>query len=136
MSVSTEKVTLQVTFPKEKLEALRFYMNEKDLTVEGELQKHIKDIYDKYVPSATRRYLERNDNEQEIQAEVAVTTNESTAETTARDPSTRGRRRTERAQNAQEQMATETTTGEENEETQEQTQEQTEEENQGMSMSM
>ena len=31
MSVSTEKVTLQVTFPKEKLEALRFYMNEKDI---------------------------------------------------------------------------------------------------------
>lgn len=132
MSVSTEKVTLQVTFPKEKLEALRFYMNEKELTVEGELQKHIKNIYDKYVPSATRRYLERNDEEPEIQAEVAVTTNESTAETTTRNTSTRVRRRTERTQNAQEQMATETTTGEENEETQEQT----EEENQGMSMSM
>lgn len=132
MSVSTEKVTLQVTFPKEKLEALRFYMNEKELTVEGELQKHIKNIYDKYVPSATRRYLGRNDEEPEIQAEVAVTINESTAETTARNPSTRGRRRTERTQNAQEQMATETTTEGENEETQEQT----EGENQGMSMSM
>lgn len=132
MSVSTEKVTLQVTFPKEKLEALRFYMNEKELTVEGELQKHIKNIYNKYVPSATRKYLERNDEEPEIQAEVAVTINESTAETTARNPSTRGRRRTERTQNAQEQMDTETTTEGVNEETQEQT----EGENQGMSMSM
>lgn len=33
MSISTEKVTLQVTFQKEKLEALRFYMSEKELTV-------------------------------------------------------------------------------------------------------
>ena len=70
MSISTEKATLQVTFQKEKLEALRFYMDEKDLTVEGELQKHINSIYEKYVPSATRRYLERNDNEQESQAET------------------------------------------------------------------
>ena len=39
MSISTEKATLQVTFQKEKLEALRFYMDEKSLTVESELQK-------------------------------------------------------------------------------------------------
>ena len=44
MSISTEKATLQVTFQKEKLEALRFYMDEKSLTVESELQKHIKNI--------------------------------------------------------------------------------------------
>lgn len=32
--MSEQKATLQVTFPKEKLDALRFYMDEKDLTVD------------------------------------------------------------------------------------------------------
>lgn len=128
MSASTEKVTLQVTFPKEKLEALRFYMNEKQLTVEEELQKHIKNTYDKYVPSATRRYLDRNDNREEI----AVVTNENEPETTSRNTTARGRRRTGRSQSAEEQSTAETVNTGEIEETSEQTEEQ----NQGMTMSM
>lgn len=121
-----EKVTLQVTFPKEKLDALRFYMNEKQLTVEEELQKHIKNTYDKYVPSATRRYLDRNDNSEEI----AAVTNENTSET--RNTTTRGRRRAGRSQSAGEQETAETI----NEVEIEETSDQTEEQNQGMTMSM
>ena len=132
MSISTEKATLQVTFQKEKLEALRFYMNEKDLTVEGDLQKHISSIYEKYVPSATRRYLERNDNEQEIQTETTAPISESSSEVTPRTTSNRGRRRTERVQSEQAEVPTETINAEETEESQEQT----EGENQGMAMSM
>jgi len=132
MSISTEKATLQVTFQKEKLEALRFYMNEKDLTVEGELKKHISSIYEKYVPSATRRYLERNDNEQENQTETTAPTNGSPSEETPRATSNRGRRRSERVQTEQEQIPTETINAEGIEESQEQT----EGENQGMVMSM
>ena len=132
MSISTEKATLQVTFQKEKLEALRFYMNEKELTVEGELQKHISSIYEKYVPSATRRYLERNDNEQENQTEITAPISESSSEVTPRATSNRGRRRTERVQSEQAEVPTETTNAEEIEESQEQT----EDENQGMVMSM
>ena len=131
MSISTEKATLQVTFQKEKLEALRFYMNEKDLTVEGELQKHIGSIYEKYVPSATRRYLERNDNEQENQTETTAPISESSS-VTPRTTSNRGRRRTERVQSEQAEVPTETINAEEIEESQEQT----EDENQGMVMSM
>lgn len=123
-----EKVTLQVTFPKEKLDALRFYMNEKQLTVEEELQKHIKNTYDKYVPSATRRYLDRNDNSEEI----AAVTNENTLETVSRNTTTRGRRRAGRSQSAGEQETAETINEVEIEETSDQTQEQ----NQGMTMSM
>lgn len=37
MSVEMEK--LQIEFAKEKLDALRFYMKEKDLTVEGGIAK-------------------------------------------------------------------------------------------------
>ena len=123
-----EKVTLQVTFPKEKLDALRFYMNEKQLTVEEELQKHIKNTYDKYVPTATRRYLNRNDNSEEI----AAVTNENTSETGSRNTTTRGRRRAGRSQSAGEQETAETI----NEVEIEDTSEQTEEQNQGMTMSM
>nr|WP_312578850.1 DUF6103 family protein [Sedimentibacter sp.] len=132
MSISTEKATLQVTFQKEKLEALRFYMDEKDLTVEGELQKHIKNIYEKYVPSATRRYLERNDNEQENQTETTAPISDRLEETTSRATSNRGRRRTERVRSEQAEVPTETTSAEEIEESQEQT----EDENHGMVMSM
>lgn len=123
-----EKVTLQVTFPKEKLDALRFYMNEKQLTVEEELQKHIKNTYDKYVPSATRRYLDRNDNSEEI----AAVTNENTSETVSRNTTTRGRRRAGRSQSAGEQETAEAL----NEGEIEETSEQTEEQNQGMTISM
>lgn len=132
MSISTEKATLQVTFQKEKLEALRFYMDEKDLTVEGELQKYIKNIYEKYVPSATRRYLERNDNEQENQTETTAPISDRLEETTPRATSNRGRRRSERVQSEQEQVPTENINAEEIEESSEQT----EGENQGMVMSM
>ena len=132
MSISTEKATLQITFQKEKLEALRFYMNEKELTVEGELQKHISSIYEKYVPSATRRYLERNDNEQENQTEITAPISESSSEVTPTATSNRGRRRTERVQSEQAEVPTETINAEEIEESQEQT----EDENQGMVMSM
>lgn len=132
MSISTEKATLQVTFQKEKLEALRFYMDERDLTVEGELQKHIKNIYEKYVPSATRRYLERNDNEQENQTETTAPISESSSDATPRATSNRGRRRTERVQSEQAEVPTETINAEEIEESHEQT----EDENQGMVMSM
>ena len=118
MSVSTEKATLQVTFPKEKLEALRFYMQEKNLVVEDELQNHMNKIYEKHVPVPTRRYLERHSSEQEVQPETATNT------------PTRGRRRAERAQPEQEQSAVETVSeGDES-------QEQTEGEDQGMTMSM
>lgn len=56
-----ERETLSVSFPAEKLEALRFYMGEKGLTVEGELHDYMDQIYEKQVPTATRRYLDRND---------------------------------------------------------------------------
>jgi len=135
MTVSIEKVTVQVTFQKEKMEALRFYMDEKELTVEGELQKHIKNIYEKYVPTSTRRYLERNDNEQVVQGGITAAINENTSvitpESTPRATSNRGRRRVERVQSEQELVPTEITNTDQMEESQDQT-----EENQGMVMSM
>jgi hypothetical protein len=70
MSNPKEETTLKVSFPNEKLEALRFYMAEKELTVEGELQKFVDNIYQKYIPAPTRRYLDRDDKEEEVQAKT------------------------------------------------------------------
>lgn len=132
MSITTEKTTLQVSFPKEKLEALKFYMDEKDTTVEKELQGHIKSIYEKYVPAATRRYLDRNDPAEGLQTEVRVEAEEQAQEIIASTPSTRGRRRNAREQNEEtvdSNQLVESESADEN-------QEQSEEQSQGMSMSM
>lgn len=132
MSITTEKTTLQVSFPKEKLEALKFYMDEKDTTVEKELQGHIKSIYEKYVPAATRRYLDRNDSAEGLQTEVRAEADVQPQETAVPTPSTRGRRRNAREQNEEtveaNQLVESEATGE--------NQEQGEAESQGMSMSM
>ena len=132
MSITTEKTTLQVSFPKEKLEALKFYMDEKDTTVEKELQGHIKSIYEKYVPAATRRYLDRNDPAEGLLTEVRVEAEEQPQEITAPTPSTRGRRRNAREQNEETMEANQMVDSEIVNENQGQG----EEESQGMSISM
>lgn len=132
MSITTEKTTLQVSFPKEKLEALKFYMDEKDTTVEKELQGHIKSIYEKYVPAATRRYLDRNDPAEGLQTEVRVEAEEQSQEIIAPTTSTRGRRRNTREQNEEIVEVIQT----ESSEITEEIQAQGEDESQGMSMSM
>ena len=133
MSITTEKATIQVSFPKEKLNALKFYMDEKDTTVEKELQSHVRGVYEKYVPAATRRYLDRNDSGAEIQAEVTVETAQPQPEAAPQQtPSTRGRRRNAREQNDEIQEAGQTESAGMTDENQEQT----EDESQGMSMTM
>lgn len=132
MSITTEKTTLQVSFPKEKLEALKFYMDEKDTTVEKELQGHIKSIYEKYVPAATRRYLDRNDPAEGLQTEVRVEAEEQAQEIIAPTSSTRGRRRNVRERNEETVESNQLIESENTDENQEQGEEQS----QGMSMSM
>lgn len=133
MSVTTEKATIQLSFSKEKLEAMKFYMDEKDTTVEKELQSHIKSVYEKYVPAATRRYLDRNDSETAIQAEVILEPEPTQQETAPQPaPSTRGRRRNSREENAEVAEPTQTDQAEAITESQDQT----EQESGGMSLSM
>lgn len=132
MSVTAEKATIQVSFPKDKLDDLKFYMDEKDTTVEKELQGYIKSIYEKYVPSSTRRYLDRNDSREELTAEISVRTEEPAQESVTRATGTRGRRRSSIVQSDE---ANETSQAE-NVPEQEEVQEQSDEESHGMIMSM
>lgn len=92
-----EKETLSVSFPSVKLDALRFYLSEKGLTVEGELQEHMAQVYEKQVPSATRRYLDRNDVPAQ---QAAVSPTEHEQDETPANPR-RGKIRPEKAQKAE-----------------------------------
>ena len=129
MSAPNEKTLLKVSFPNEKLEALRFYMGEKELTVEGELQKYVDSIYQKYVPAPTRRYLDRNDNGEELQAEITIVNNEIISEKTKNDTSKGRRGKTTKSQEIEEQVVNEPVEDGE-------VVEQAQEENQGMVLTM
>lgn len=49
---------LKLSFPTEKLEALRFFMDKKELTIEQELQNYLDKTYEKAVPAQVREYVE------------------------------------------------------------------------------
>ena len=91
-----EQETLQVSFDAAKLDALRFYMDERGSTPEAELQNHVEQLYDKHVPAATRRYLDRHDAPQQ----AAAATEERQPEATAASPR-RGKNRQDKEQKAE-----------------------------------
>lgn len=52
------KVTVSVQVEAEKLRAIQFYVGRKNSTIEAELEDCINKIYEKYVPTQTREYIE------------------------------------------------------------------------------
>ncbi len=54
-----EKVELKVTMEPERLDALRYFLSEKEKSSpEKELQRGLNELYEKYVPADTRAYLD------------------------------------------------------------------------------
>ena len=53
-----KNTTLTVTFNTEKLDALQFHMNKKEANLQEELNDTMQKLYEKYVPQATREYLD------------------------------------------------------------------------------
>jgi len=53
-----KNTTLTVTFNTEKLDALRFHMEKKDTDLQAELNDTVQKLYEKYVPQATREYID------------------------------------------------------------------------------
>ena len=49
---------LQLSFPTEKLDALRFFMDKKQQSVEQKLQDYLDKTYEKLVPAQVREYVE------------------------------------------------------------------------------
>lgn len=53
-----KNTTLTVTFNTEKLDALRFHMEKKEADLQAELNDTVQRLYEKYVPQATREYID------------------------------------------------------------------------------
>ena len=61
---------LNVSFPTEKLEALRFFIGKKDQTIEQELQDFLDKTYEKMVPAQVREYVESRTEQAPVQQQV------------------------------------------------------------------
>ena len=55
-----EQTELKVQFPDGKLDALRYFLEKKDSTVEDELRDHLDKTYEKVVPPQVREFVERH----------------------------------------------------------------------------
>lgn len=78
---------LKVSFPTEKLDALRFFMDKKQQTVEQELKDYLDKTYEKLVPAQVREYVESRMGQapaQQPEPEQAPTTRERPARQTRR----------------------------------------------------
>ncbi len=53
-----KNTTLSVTFNTDKIDALVFHMEKKDRNLQAELMDTIQRLYEKYVPQATREYVD------------------------------------------------------------------------------
>jgi hypothetical protein len=53
-----KNATIQITYPAEKLDAVRQYMGKKDASLEAEMQEALTRLYEKYVPRDVREFLE------------------------------------------------------------------------------
>lgn len=51
--------TVQVEYDSEKLEAIRFYLQDKNSTIKRELTDALDSVYKKNVPAQVREYIER-----------------------------------------------------------------------------
>lgn len=53
-----KKASVSIPFDDEKLSALKMYLEQRGLTVEGELEKSIDTLYTKTVPVGVREFLD------------------------------------------------------------------------------
>ncbi len=59
-----KNTTVQITYPAEKLEAVRQYMGKKDADIDAELGDALTKLYEKYVPRDVREFLEARESAQ------------------------------------------------------------------------
>lgn len=114
---------LKIPFPSERLDALRFFMEKKEQTVEQELKDYLNKTYERVVPVNVREYVESR-MEQDAPQEQAAESQQAPA---LRERQSRPSRR------QREQSATDASPAPE---VQTETEGPAEEETQGMTMSM
>ena len=59
-SPDNKRSIVQIEYDSEKLEALRFYLGERNATLENELIEALDVIFRKNVPAQVRGYINRN----------------------------------------------------------------------------
>ena len=114
---------LKLPFPTEKLDALRFFMEKKEQTVEQEMKDYLDKTYERVVPVHVRKYVESRVDREPVQEQA--TEAEQTSASRERTPRPSRRQREQAAAEAP--PAPEAQTGAEGP---------AEEETQGMTMSM
>jgi hypothetical protein len=62
---------LKLLFPTDKLEALRFFISKKELTVEQELRDYLDKTYERVVPANVREYVESRMEQETTQEQAA-----------------------------------------------------------------
>ena len=58
---SMDKTSVSVTFDKEKVDALRIYILQKNSTIDIELQKSMEALYTKFVPNLVREFIKKKE---------------------------------------------------------------------------
>lgn len=53
-----KNTTMTISFNTEKLDALTFHMGKRDVNLQAELNDTVQRLYEKYVPQATREYID------------------------------------------------------------------------------
>lgn len=53
-----KNTTLTIAFNTEKLDALTFHMEKRETDLQAELNDTVQKLYEKYVPQATREYID------------------------------------------------------------------------------
>lgn len=122
---------LKVPFPSERLDALRFFMDRKQQTVEKELQDYLDKTYEKFVPQNVREYVESRIEPEQNQVQTAESQQASAPEESQAPASRERQPRPSRRQ--REQSAPDLTPANES---QTESEGPAEEETQGMTMSM
>jgi hypothetical protein len=67
--IHMKKATITITFDADKLGAIRQYMGKKDSELQTELDDVMQKLYEKYVPSPVREYIEFRDEAQDSEPE-------------------------------------------------------------------
>lgn len=87
----TEK-EIKITFAEAKLEALIFFLKEQnEKNVEELLKSSLDKLYEKNVPMAVRKFVERDEEAESLQETISIE-QETQSERVARQPRTPGRR--------------------------------------------
>jgi len=122
---------LKIPFPSERLDALRFFMEKKDQTIEQELKDYLNKTYERLVPLNVREYVESR-LEPETAQDQAAESQQTSASGENQTPAPR-ERQPRQSRRQREQAATEAPSAPE---AQSEAETPTEEEAQGMTMRM